>query len=64
MLKVLKAGFYTTLQDAGRFHYRNKGVPVSGVMDEMSVFKINSLLENHESSAVLEITMTGPTLLF
>ncbi|WP_405415404.1 biotin-dependent carboxyltransferase family protein [Maribacter sp. Asnod1-A12] len=64
MLKVLKAGFYTTIQDSGRFHYRNKGVPVSGVMDEMSVFKVNSLLENYESSAVLEITMTGPTLIF
>ncbi|WP_419211257.1 biotin-dependent carboxyltransferase family protein [Maribacter sp. X9] len=64
MLKVLKAGFYTTVQDAGRFHYRNKGVPVSGVMDEMTVFKVNSLLENEISAAVLEITMTGPTLVF
>ncbi|WP_291959557.1 biotin-dependent carboxyltransferase family protein [Maribacter sp.] len=64
MLKVLKAGFYTTIQDAGRFHYRNKGVPVSGVMDEISVFKLDSLLENKEPSAVLEITMTGPTLVF
>tara|TARA_R110002051_G_scaffold269806_1_gene330054 strand:- start:21492 stop:22331 length:840 start_codon:yes stop_codon:yes gene_type:complete len=64
MLKVLKAGFYTSVQDSGRFYYRNKGVPVSGVMDEMSVFKVNSLLENEVSSAVLEITMTGPTLVF
>lgn len=64
MLKVLKAGFYTTVQDSGRFNYRNKGVPVSGVMDEMSVFKVNSLLENDSTSAVLEITMTGPTLVF
>ena len=64
MLKVLKAGFYTTVQDSGRFHFRNKGVPVSGVMDEMSVFKVNSLLENDLLSAVLEITMTGPTLVF
>ena len=64
MLKVLKAGFYSTVQDSGRFHYRNKGVPVSGVMDEMTVFKVNSLLENEISSAVLEITMTGPTLMF
>jgi len=64
MLKILKAGFYTTVQDAGRFHFRNKGVPVSGVMDEMSVFKINSLLENEPAAAVLEITMTGPTLIF
>lgn len=64
MLKVLKAGFYTTVQDSGRFYYRNKGVPVSGVMDEMSVFKVNSLLENKVTDAVLEITMTGPTLVF
>lgn len=64
MLKVLKAGFYTTVQDSGRFHFRNKGVPVSGVMDEMTVFKVNSLLENEVSAAVLEITMTGPTLMF
>ncbi len=64
MLKVLKPGFYTTVQDSGRFNYRNKGVPVSGVMDEMTVFKVNALLENEISDSVLEITMTGPTLLF
>lgn len=64
MLKVLKSGFYTSVQDLGRFHYRNKGVPVSGVMDEVSVFKANTLLENDSTDAVLEITMTGPTLLF
>ena len=64
MLKVLKSGFYTSVQDLGRFHYRNKGVPVSGVMDQLSVFKANSLLENESTAAVLEITMTGPTLIF
>lgn len=64
MLKVLKSGFYTSVQDLGRFHYRNKGVPVSGAMDELSVFKANTLLENDVADAVLEITMTGPTLLF
>ena len=64
MLKVLKPGFYTTVQDSGRFNYRNKGVPISGVMDEISVFKVNALLENGISDSVLEITMTGPTLIF
>jgi allophanate hydrolase subunit 2 len=64
MLKVLKSGFYTSVQDLGRFHYRSKGVPVSGVMDELSVFKANALLENEITDAVLEITMTGPTLFF
>lgn len=64
MLKVLKSGFYTTVQDLGRFNYRNKGVPVAGVMDQLSVFKANTLLENETTDAVLEITMTGPTLVF
>ena len=30
MIKVLKAGFYSTIQDLGRFGQRNFGVPVSG----------------------------------
>ena len=64
MLKVLKSGFYTTLQDSGRFDYRNKGVPVSGVMDVHVVNYANRLLENESESSVLEITMTGPTLQF
>lgn len=64
MLKVLKSGFYTSVQDLGRFDLRNKGVPVSGVMDEISVAKANTLLENDSKAAVLEITMTGPTLVF
>jgi biotin-dependent carboxylase-like uncharacterized protein len=33
-------------------------------MDELSVFKANTLLENEVTDAVLEITMTGPTLFF
>ncbi|EAR01513.1 biotin-dependent carboxyltransferase family protein [Maribacter sp. HTCC2170] len=64
MLKVLKSGFYTTLQDMGRFGYRHKGVPVSGVMDVSVVKNANRLLENDTNASVLEITMTGPTLQF
>ncbi|MDV7139009.1 biotin-dependent carboxyltransferase family protein [Maribacter sp. TH_r10] len=64
MLKVLKSGLYTTLQDEGRFGYRDKGVPVSGIMDLDVVRNANILLENETNAAVLEITMTGPTLLF
>lgn len=64
MLKVLKSGFYTTIQDIGRFGFRDKGVPISGIMDIETVQKINTLLENPDDAAVLEITMTGPTLEF
>ncbi len=64
MLKVLKSGLFTTLQDEGRFGYRDKGVPVSGVMDISVVRMANRLLENEDNTCVLEITMTGPTLQF
>lgn len=64
MLKVIKSGFFTTVQDTGRFNYRNKGVPISGVMDSFSYSILNMLLENDKKAAVLEITMTGPTVEF
>ncbi len=64
MVKVLKSGFFTSIQDNGRFGYRNKGVPISGAMDKKALDKANLLLENPHNAAVLEITMTGPTLLF
>lgn len=64
MLKLLKSGFYTTVQDKGRYGYRDKGVPVSGAMDGSAISKANGLLENNEEAAVLEITMTGPTIEF
>ncbi|GAB4507741.1 MAG: biotin-dependent carboxyltransferase family protein [Allomuricauda sp.] len=64
MLKVLKPGLYLTIQDLGRFGHRDIGVPIAGAMDVESVKKANLLLENDENDAVLEITMTGPTLQF
>ncbi len=64
MLKVLKSGLFTTVQDAGRYGYLDKGVPVAGYMDSFSAQKVNMLLENDDNAAVIEITMTGPTLEF
>ncbi len=64
MLKVLHSGLYTTIQDMGRFGYRNLGVPLSGAMDSISANFANALLNNHKNDAVLEITMMGPKLLF
>ena len=64
MLKVLKSGFYTSIQDRGRFGQRTYGVPVSGVMDSYSSQFANAILGNSNDAAVLEITMIGPTLHF
>ncbi|MDO5972031.1 biotin-dependent carboxyltransferase family protein [Flavivirga aquimarina] len=64
MVKVLKAGLYTTIQDLGRYGYQEYGVPYSGVMDAYSASMANILLGNNENTAVMEITMSGPTLEF
>jgi biotin-dependent carboxylase-like uncharacterized protein len=64
MLRILKTGFYTSLQDRGRFHYRHFGVPVSGAMDQTALNRANALLENDPDVAALEITMQGPELEF
>ena len=64
MIKVLAAGFYTSIQDLGRVGYANIGVPVSGVMDLYSAKLGNHLLQNNENDAVLEITFGGCKLEF
>ena len=55
MIKVLKAGFYTSIQDKGREGYASIGVPVSGAMDTYSSDLANRILNNVETDAVLEI---------
>ncbi|MCB0398989.1 MAG: biotin-dependent carboxyltransferase family protein [Winogradskyella sp.] len=59
MLKVLEAGFYSTIQDTGRFGYREFGVPVSGAMDGYSSGFANALLGNEEHAALIEMTLVG-----
>ena len=64
MIKVLKPGFYTTVQDLGRCGYLSCGVPLSGVMDRYASAVANALLGNSNVAPVLEMTMTGPILQF
>lgn len=64
MIKVLKAGFYASIQDRGRVGFASKGVPVSGVMDQYSSTIANSILNNADDAAVLEITFGGCELQF
>ncbi len=63
-VEVIQPGFYTTVQDMGRYGAACYGVPQSGVMDEFSAKKANLILNNDRNAAVLEITMTGPHLMF
>ncbi|MFG6687342.1 biotin-dependent carboxyltransferase family protein [Mariniflexile sp. HNIBRBA6329] len=64
MVKVLNAGFYSTLQDLGRVGFQQYGVPYSGVMDVYSASLANHILGNEQNDAVIEMTMTGATLQF
>ncbi|MDG2194928.1 MAG: biotin-dependent carboxyltransferase family protein [Polaribacter sp.] len=64
MIRVLTAGFYTTVQDLGRIGFAHIGVPVSGVMDGYSAQLANQLLSNDKHDAVLEITFGNATFLF
>lgn len=64
MIKVLKAGFYATVQDKGRIGLGSFGVPVSGVMDSYSATVANTLLNNAEDDAVLEVTFGGTEIQF
>lgn len=64
MLKVLKPGFYSTIQDIGRSGYREYGVPISGAMDSYSSRLANALLGNYKNAAFIEMTMVGGTFQF
>ncbi|OZI30363.1 hypothetical protein CAL29_20215 [Bordetella genomosp. 10] len=64
MIRVLKPGALTQLQDLGRYGYQRYGVPVNGVMDEWAHRVANILVGNDETVATLECTLAGPVLEF
>ncbi len=63
-ITVVKPGWFTTVQDLGRFGYQHAGVPVSGAMDPVALILANRLVGNRDGEAALEITLRGPELLF
>jgi len=64
MIKVLSSGFYTSIQDLGRFGFGDIGVPTSGAMDQYSARLANHILRNNDTDAILEITLGKCKLLF
>src|SRR4051812_50220439 len=54
----------TTIQDAGRWGFQSRGVPVAGPMDPVSHRLANALVRNSRLAAGLEITLLGPELEF
>jgi len=64
MIKVIQPGLFTTIQDGGRHGFRNIGIPTSGFMDQESAWAANELVKNNKDESLLEVTLTGPTLIF
>ena len=64
MIKVIKPGLQTTVQDEGRIGYYEIGMPPSGAMDKFAFRVANLLVGNNPNAAVLEITYLGPVLEF
>ena len=64
MIKVLKHGLITSIQDLGRPGYFHLGIPMSGAMDRFSMRVANMLVGNDEAAAGLEAVFIGPKLEF
>jgi biotin-dependent carboxylase-like uncharacterized protein len=64
-IEVVEPGVLTTIQDAfGRRGWRHVGVPVGGAVDPWSARLANRLVGNPDGTALLELTLGGPTLRF
>jgi urea carboxylase len=64
-VEVLSPGTMTTVQDfPGRLGYWDVGIPPSGPMDDLSFRLANRAVGNVPGAPALEITVSGPTLLF
>lgn len=57
MLKVIKPGVFSSIQDLGRHGHRHLGVSQSGVLDPIALKAGNALLGNKENAACIEITV-------
>jgi biotin-dependent carboxylase-like uncharacterized protein len=60
--RVISPGSFTTVQDRGRYSFIDRGVPLSGALDLFAFTIANILVGNPAGTAVLEITMMGPSL--
>ncbi|QIZ77136.1 biotin-dependent carboxyltransferase family protein [Ferrimonas lipolytica] len=64
MIEVIQAGLFTTVQDLGRYGWRQLGFARSGAMDPLAASAANLLLDQDVNMPLLECTLLGPTLKF
>lgn len=63
-IRVAKPGFFTTVQDLGRYGYAHLGISPAGAADSLSFRIANLLVGNGENTPALEMTLLGATLEF
>lgn len=64
-IEIVSPGAHTTVQDyPGRVGYWGIGVPPSGPMDCYSFRLANRIVGNTDNAPALEITLSGPTIIF
>lgn len=64
MIRVLKPGLLTTVQDLGRLGYQQYGVAVGGALDQFAARVANLIVGNDDNAALLELAQVGPELQF
>ncbi len=64
VIRVVRGGMLTTVQDLGRPGLRAAGVPLGGAMDSLALRLANLAAGNPEDAAGLEMTLAGPELEF
>jgi antagonist of KipI len=64
VMHIERPGLLTTFQDGGRHGFQKYGVPMGGAMDKWAHAVANILVGNAPDAAVLECTLTGPSLRF
>ncbi len=64
LMKVIKPGFQSTIQDLGRFGFSHLGISASGAADAVSLRIGNLLLGNDQNLSALEMTLIGGEFFF
>ncbi len=59
MIRILKPGFYASVQDTGRFGYLSDGVGRCGAMDALALKIGNAAIGNPDTAAAVEFTFGG-----
>jgi antagonist of KipI len=61
MLRVIEAGLYSTIQDAGRHGFGHLGVRYAGAADDLALAAANLLVGSGADAAGIEMTLLGGT---